>query len=95
MAIVGRHRELNVKGPILHGFAPKEISNNRAKQVKGAIIFICFVQAQISNFDWNKQFIFLVAYTYTCIYIYVYVCIYMICIDNLDLFFNNNTFTKT
>lgn len=51
MAIVGRHRELNAKDPILHGFAPKEISNNRAKQMKGAVIFICFVQARIANFD--------------------------------------------
>lgn len=49
MAVVGRHRELNAKRPILHGFAPKEISVNRAKQVKGVIIFICFVQALIAN----------------------------------------------
>lgn len=49
MAIVGKHTELNVKDPILCGFAPKEINNNTAKQVKGVIIFVCFVQAQITN----------------------------------------------
>ena len=53
MAIVGKHTELNVKGPILCSFAPKEINNNTAKQVKGVIIFICFVQVQITNSNSN------------------------------------------
>jgi len=43
MAIVRKHIEVNEKGPILCGFAPKEINNNRAKQVKGVMIFISFL----------------------------------------------------
>lgn len=76
MAVVGRHRELNAKGPILHGFAPKEISVNRAKQVKGVIIFICFVQALIANR--KKQIIHFSFYIcmHTCAYIYI-TCVHL------------------
>lgn len=56
MAIAGKHTKLNVKGPILWGFTPKEINNNTAKQVKGVILFICFVQAQITNSDKKNTF---------------------------------------